>query len=366
MLLKSAYIKTKLFEFSLLCTAFLALTACSNELKPSHSNEVIGQLFDTDVRPFLEKRLVMRDGVSLAFHVWKANSGNREESRTDRSAAYNAAIVFLTGLGESYVKYFPLIQTLVSEGYTVYSYDHRSQGFSDYDNNAPQIAHVQSFAQYEDDLREFMSRVVAPNAHGKVFLMAHSMGAGIALSYAIHYPKDFSALALSAPVVEFQTGAIPMWVGYSAVSALSFFGLGHRSTFAGRDCEYEAGAQNICTHNVSAALAWAEFRKNNPQIVLKGASNSWVKSGMEAGWRLLNAAPKVAVPVLFFQAGNDSFAKNESQNAFCEKASSCEKVVLPQSSHEVFFERSDIKNPVVEASLKFFQNRFALEHRDAR
>ncbi len=72
-----------------------------------------------------------------------------------RNPVGHKAILVVNGRLESYIKYQELAYELFQQGYSVYLYDHRGQGFSGRMLSDPQKGYVQRFADYVTDLKSF-------------------------------------------------------------------------------------------------------------------------------------------------------------------------------------------------------------------
>jgi lysophospholipase len=112
-------------------------------------------------------------------------------------------IVLLQGRNEFIEKYFETIRHLNAMGLWVATYDLRGQGGSDRLKKDARKGHVRRFSDYEKDLEIFLEQVVLPDARLPFFLVAHSTGALIALSFAPRLSNRISWLALASPFVGF-------------------------------------------------------------------------------------------------------------------------------------------------------------------
>ena len=119
------------------------------------------RLLDTVVAPwfcrasFVGGRMRGAHGVAINYRLFPQPG---EADGRDRGA-----VVFLTGWGEAFVKYAQLIMELYEAGFSVYTYDHRSQGSSGRPSGLPhptQLSHVDDFHEY---VRDFMARFQTRN-----------------------------------------------------------------------------------------------------------------------------------------------------------------------------------------------------------
>lgn len=122
-------------------------------------------------------------------------------------AAPRATVVLVHGLGEHSGRYEHVARHLVSSGCAVYALDHRGHGKSE----GPR-AYVDRFANAVDDIDELVSHAVREQrGKGKqpLFLLGHSMGGALSLSYTLKHGDKLSGLILSGPAVALD-GAPPM------------------------------------------------------------------------------------------------------------------------------------------------------------
>lgn len=96
------------------------------------------------------------------------------------------------GYGEHSGRYANLVDFFVPRGFGVYALDHRGHGRS-----GGERVHVDSFDEYVDDLRTYFGRVREEAADAAIYLLGHSMGVFIAISYAARYQDELAGLVLS-------------------------------------------------------------------------------------------------------------------------------------------------------------------------
>jgi acylglycerol lipase len=106
----------------------------------------------------------------------------------------NAKAVLLVahGFAEHSGRYANVVNHFVPKGYAVYALDHRGHGRSDGER-----VQVDDFNDYIKDLKTFFNIVRKENPKDKIFLIGHSMGSVIALTYAITYQQELAGLVTS-------------------------------------------------------------------------------------------------------------------------------------------------------------------------
>lgn len=105
-------------------------------------------------------------------------------------------LVLSHGLGEHARRYDHVISRLGELGLVVYALDHRGHGRS-----GGKRLELKAWADYTDDLHELFGIARAAHPDTESFLLGHSMGGAIALSYALDHQDELAALMLSGPAV---------------------------------------------------------------------------------------------------------------------------------------------------------------------
>lgn len=107
-----------------------------------------------------------------------------------------AVVVIVHGLGEHGGRYAHVAQSLVDADYAVYAMDHRGHGKS----GGPRTF-IDSFANTVGDIDTVVDLARKANPRKDTFLLGHSMGGALSLSYAIKHADKLKALMLSGPAV---------------------------------------------------------------------------------------------------------------------------------------------------------------------
>lgn len=119
-----------------------------------------------------------------------------------------AVVMIAHGLGEHGGRYRHVAESLVGRGCAVYAIDHRGHGKSE----GPR-AYIDRFANAVEDMNALMDIIVeerhARSRKPPLFLLGHSMGGALSLSYALKHGERLSGLALSGPAVALD-GAPPL------------------------------------------------------------------------------------------------------------------------------------------------------------
>lgn len=331
----------------LLILTFLFLKISAHALP----EERLKEEFDTKLLPFLKTGETFRfdgeRGVLLAGIRFV-----HPESETVKGA-----FVVLPGRSEPYLKYVEVFYDLYAKGYDIYSYDHRGQGLSPHlSSHRAQIGHIDSFYNYVRDLNRFTHKIVAPKARGPLYLLAHSMGGGIATRYLIDYKNPYAKAVLSAPMIDLSTKPYPRFVASFIVGTATFIGLGNRYTIGKGDYEYDIPiAESDTTHSEARTWMQDELTRQNPETAVGGPSNKWVKVALKESRKTQSRARSLETPTLFLQAGEDTLVVNSKQDRFCSAAPNCRIHELPSSRHEVLMEVDPIRNDAFVAIDSFLE-----------
>ncbi|MET4047568.1 lysophospholipase [Rhodococcus sp. 1163] len=124
-------------------------------------------------------------GTKIVYDVW-----------TPEDLQPSAILVLSHGLGEHAGRYHHVIERLGTLGLVVYAPDHRGHGRS-----GGKRLELKKWSDFVDDLHEVFRIAGAAYPGTRSFLLGHSMGGAIALSYALEYQDELDALMLSAPAV---------------------------------------------------------------------------------------------------------------------------------------------------------------------
>lgn len=151
-----------------------------------------------------ESSLAGAGGLEIFWRAWLP----------DREAM--AVIVIAHGAGEHSARYTHVAQRLVDEAYAMYAIEHRGHGRS----QGPR-ALIDRVGNAVADLDKLV--VLAGEAHpgAPLFLLGHSMGAAIALSYAIAHQQRLAGLVLSGPLAALDPVPAPMRIAARTLSRVA-------------------------------------------------------------------------------------------------------------------------------------------------
>ena len=267
-------------------------------------------------------------------------------------------IVIVNGSTESWLKYGELFFDLYHHGYSLVSYDHRGQGLSPHlVQSNPQIGQIDDFCLYADDLNALVQHVLLTSNHGKLYLLAHSMGGAVSLDYLERFQSPFSAVVLSAPLLRINTSPYPEPVVRLLITLLKTAGMGDHYAPGKHDHDpAESFEKNPITSSrkrwEASELVW----KSHPDAVLGGPSICWVDQAMTRTELIRKNLSKIQGRILILQAGRDQFVMCADQDSASKALPEATLVRFPEAKHEILMESDPIRESAIQAILTFFKN----------
>jgi alpha-beta hydrolase superfamily lysophospholipase len=128
----------------------------------------------------------------------------------------SAVVVIAHGAGEHSGRYVHVAQRLTGEGYAVYAIEHRGHGRS----HGPR-ALIDRLDNAVADLDGLVALASAEHPGAPAFLLGHSMGGTIALSYALAHQQRLAGLVLSGPLAALDPTPAPLRLTARALSVLA-------------------------------------------------------------------------------------------------------------------------------------------------
>ena len=252
--------------------------------------------------------------------------------------APKGVIVISHGFTESVAKFAESIYYMLQAGYEVWGLDHRGHGRSFRSNDNPYVVDVDRFEDYVEDLRHLTEKRIKPvSGDLPLYLFCHSMGGCIGAWTIEQYPELFQKAVLSSPMLGLNFGKIPVPLAY-LVATLKGMGekgkepLSPVTEFARESYEQSAS-------NSEPRFRWYyEQKLASVKLQTCAASTRWGREAIRATRHVTSPKQiaRIRIPVLLFQAEKDVYVRNDAQDAFAEKAATCELVKLPGLRHELY------------------------------
>lgn len=167
-----------------------------------------------------------------------------------RDARTAGTVLLLEGRGEFLEKYGPTVVRLVARGFVVLGFDWRGQGASPRLVPGSARGHVRRFEDYLEDLACVAARAEALGLPRPWYLLAHSMGAHLALRWLVEDCRRAERAALVAPMFDIDFRPLPRNVVEPIVKTAVLLGAEYRYAPGQRDprsrCRFESNPATSC------------------------------------------------------------------------------------------------------------------------
>ncbi|MCJ7527797.1 MAG: alpha/beta hydrolase, partial [Methyloceanibacter sp.] len=157
----------------------------------------------------------VRKGLRLRFASWQPVLRERR-----------GTVCIFPGRAEFIEKYFEVVGELRRRGFAVAVLDWRGQGGSSRLTRNPLKGHVNDFAEYEEDLSQFMKAVVLPDCPAPYFALGHSMASMVLFRAATKRGCWFTRMVLTAPMVRVMGLPMSHRMCGQVADGLTMFGFG--------------------------------------------------------------------------------------------------------------------------------------------
>lgn len=268
-------------------------------------------------------------------------------------------LVILPGRSEPLEKYAEVVYDLdhgkKAQAFKYFLMDHRGQGSSGRMVDDSEKGYVDHFENYAADVKTFMDTVVSKETCSEKLLLAHSLGAGIAVDFMLKNPEYFDRAFLTSPMLKIQTAPYSYAVARSIVLA---------SMAAGRGKKFAVGQKSFNpTRNFEAnTFTTSEARYNMamdmfdlfPQTRLGGVTNRWLNEVMSATKHMRKDYADLKLPLRVAHAGIETYSEPSEMIRLCEEAPHCNRVFLKDSKHEVLMDQDHNRNVVLSEIETFF------------
>lgn len=242
-------------------------------------------------------------------------------------------IVFQHGLGEHSGRYQNLIRAFSGVSTAFYGMDARGHG-----RTGGKRGHVDHFQLFVDDLHDLIQRARRENDDQEVFLLGHSMGATIALTYAItdEYQQGLRGLITSAPGLEITTD----WTKKIQKQAAALLSNLAPSLALETRLDY-----NNLSHDPAVITAF----RNDP-LVHNKASARLGNALFKAPKAILEHASSLQIPVYLLHGTADQLAIVSGSQKLYDKLTTSDKTLKLYEGlyHEPINERTEDRKKVLD------------------
>jgi lysophospholipase len=282
-----------------------------------------------------------KDSIQIYYKVFKQNEID------------NPAILISSGRTEAAIKYKEFIFDLYNNGYSVYIHDHRGQGLSGRMTEDPDMGYIDTFQFYIDDMKYFYDNMLKKSNHKKKYLLAHSLGGAIGMTYLEQHPNDFNAAAFSSPML----GLVAPTCGVSKL-------------LTGKKPKYALGQGKYQDDNLSFEendLTGSEIRYNRMNAAfakkiearLGGATYQWVYRSCEQFDYMNDNIKNIQTPFILFSAENETIVNTNAHQKFIKEANKLGKIseafLVEDAQHELLIEKDEQRIKTINQIFRYFK-----------
>lgn len=266
-------------------------------------------------------------GKRLRYAIFKS------ETTTARGT-----VVLLQGRNECIEKYYETIGHFTRRGLWVATFDWRGQGLSERLTKNPQRGHVRRFKDLQADLSIFLETIVLPETRLPFCMVAHSMGALVALSMAPRLGNRIDRMVLLAPFIELSNQKLPTGLIRTLTRMFRMLGLGWLAT--GKDRFPRAFENNVLTSDRARFDRNIALYMQHPELRLGPPSASWVSEMLVAMSRVTRVEHlhQIKVPTLLVGAGNDQIVAAHAIEDLGNRFRAGRAVIIDGARHELLQE----------------------------
>ena len=283
------------------------------------------------------------DGTQIRYVVWPAPE-----------ARGRGGVILLPGRSEFIEKYSETVQDLLARGFWIAAMDWPGHGLSGRPLSNRHKHHLTSFAPMVEDLKRFIEELEARRLGRPRIILAHSMGAHVALRYLHDYPHRVDGAVLSAPMVALTFAPLGRRLTRSLTRLAMTFGFGKR--YAPGQTNYGAlqrsdANMRLLTSDPERFQIEHRWIGQNPDLALGGVTYGWLDAAM-ASIAEINApgyAEEIETPILIVQAGADRLVDNPRQEAFARHLPNATFLRIEGARHEILNEREEYRDQFLAA-----------------
>src|SRR5215470_14952843 len=278
----------------------------------------------------------IRKGLRIRFASWQSALKERR-----------GTVCILPGRTEFIEKYFEVVGELRRRGFAVAVLDWRGQGGSSRLTRDPLRGHINSFAEYEEDLAHFMKAVVLPDCPTPYFALAHSMAAMVLFKAATKRGCWFTRMVLTAPMIRIVGLPLPHQASRQIADTLTLFGMGKCPV--PEDARKYLPIQNFegnpLTSDRERYLRNLSVLEAAPHLAVGVPTIGWLKAALNAMAQLDNDRfpPRIRVPSLMLAASDDQIVSSPAIEDLSVKLRAGSQIVMRGSRHEILQERDSIR-----------------------
>jgi lysophospholipase len=263
-------------------------------------------------------------------------------------------VLLLQGLSEFLEKYTEVAAGLAARGFEVWSFDWRGQGHS----STGEGATADVFERHLKDL----DAVLAALPRGEPpRLLAHSMGAHLALRYLHRHPRAASRALLCAPMIGIRTGRWSQRLARRLARLMIRLGLGWRP-LPGRRNYTPLSIPFAINPLTSDPVSYERLRqriRSDPGLAFGQVDWYWLAAAFDSLDRLRapGVAQSITTPLTVLLAEQDLVVDSQAAAAFAARLPRAEIQWIADARHELLQEAPPLQDRVWAILERAFGNR---------
>lgn len=279
---------------------------------------------------------------------WHAPDGWRHRRFDWPHPAPRGRVLVQGGRADVIEKFLETMAFLHAQGWSLTAFDWRGQGGSGRLSADSHVGHAASFDPWVADLGAFWSDWRREDSGGgrPAFLLAHSMGAHLALRALLDDAIDPAAAVLVAPMIGIRSPIGPRW-GLRLARLLARIGDPARGAWRVRTDARSAGhRQQLLTHSPDRFADEAHWYARDPSLLLGPPSWAWIVEAFASGARLERdpRVARLATPILMLVAEADGLVDPAAALRLAERLPHVEVERFgPESAHEILREADAVR-----------------------
>jgi len=261
------------------------------------------------------------------------------EPKTNNIKTRGLAIV-CPGRTEFIEKYFEVARDLQARGFAVVIFDWPGQGLSERLLPNPALGHIRSYGVYVDALLRGLEKL-GKRAPSTWVLLAHSMGAAIALEAMRTRRLKVTAAAFSAPM-----WGVPIWFFQRWFARLArFFGFG--ALPARPPLPPETFENNQLTHDPTRWRTYRQLIEAEPKLAVGEPTIAWVVASLNVLKEFFEPAALDHLrnlPSLIALATEETIVKKSAQRKLARRFKEAKVLTVQGAGHEILMETEERRN----------------------
>jgi lysophospholipase len=285
------------------------------------------------------------DGLRLRIAAWPVAEGCR------------GTVLIFPGRGDYIELFGHAISALVQADLAVFAIDWRGHGLSDCLTGNPKTGHIEDFADYQRDVEAMVSAAKELDLPQPWYLLAHSMGACIALRSLIE-GLDVQAAALSAPMFGIRMAFYERLVAQPLTRAMAALGKGHVYAPGFNDSSYvfrHAFESNTLTNCLEEYERWIMQGTEVPELHTGGPSMGWLNAAL-IETRSLSKHASPDIPCITLCGDQDVTVDVRAIAGRLDRWPKGKFEIVSGAKHELFLEKPEIRGLVQDKIIKFFND----------